>query len=293
MHCCLLLLAPLYIEPYNLSLLGRFLAMGILAIGIALVWGNAGILPLGQGLFFGLGGYAARDASEARRARSRRNSRLHAVEWTRFAAMAVDARSRAALSSLAAALIVPTAIAGARSRGWCFIGGSAGSTSRSLLRRCVLAATTFIISQQPYTGGFNGLTDFGNAFGFSLADQSTQLGLYWLTVTFLRLHCSGGAVAARNAIRQAASRDSRRREPRRFLGYDPAPYKVVVFAIGGLLAAIGGRAVHAQYRRYLAGHDWRGAIHRNGHLGRYRRARQLDRSGTRNPSRQFCKGQSQ
>src|SRR5580698_724848 len=54
----LLILAPTYIGPYNLSLLGRFLAMGILAMGIALVWGNAGILPLGQGLFFGLGGYA-------------------------------------------------------------------------------------------------------------------------------------------------------------------------------------------------------------------------------------------
>jgi urea transport system permease protein len=42
----------------NLSLLGRFLAMGILAMEIALVWGNVGILPLGQDLFFGLGAYA-------------------------------------------------------------------------------------------------------------------------------------------------------------------------------------------------------------------------------------------
>jgi len=53
-----LVLAPLYVGAYDLSLLGRFLAMGILAMGICLVWGNAGILPLGQGLFFGLGGYA-------------------------------------------------------------------------------------------------------------------------------------------------------------------------------------------------------------------------------------------
>src|SRR5271170_4224747 len=53
-----LMLAPLYLGGYELSLLGRFLAMGILAMGIALVWGNAGILTLGQGLFFGLGAYA-------------------------------------------------------------------------------------------------------------------------------------------------------------------------------------------------------------------------------------------
>jgi urea transport system permease protein len=49
---------PFLLSPYNLSLLGRFLAMSVLAIGIALVWGNAGVLSLGQGLFFGLGGYA-------------------------------------------------------------------------------------------------------------------------------------------------------------------------------------------------------------------------------------------
>ena len=50
--------AAFYLADMNSRCLGRFLAMGILAMGIALVWGNAGILPLGQGLFFGLGGYA-------------------------------------------------------------------------------------------------------------------------------------------------------------------------------------------------------------------------------------------
>lgn len=51
-------LAPWIVSPYELSLLGRFLAMSILAIGLVLVWGEAGILTLGQGVFFGLGGYA-------------------------------------------------------------------------------------------------------------------------------------------------------------------------------------------------------------------------------------------
>ena len=46
------------INDYELSLLGRFLALSILAMGIMLTWGEAGILSLGQGVFFGLGGYA-------------------------------------------------------------------------------------------------------------------------------------------------------------------------------------------------------------------------------------------
>jgi urea transport system permease protein len=50
--------APLYLPAYELSLLGRFLAMAILALGISLIWGTGGILSLGQGVFFALGGYA-------------------------------------------------------------------------------------------------------------------------------------------------------------------------------------------------------------------------------------------
>src|SRR4029079_2534495 len=50
--------APLYLAPYHLLLAGRFLSLGILAMGIVMVWGQAGVLPLGQGVFFGLGGYA-------------------------------------------------------------------------------------------------------------------------------------------------------------------------------------------------------------------------------------------
>src|SRR3569833_2169808 len=50
--------APWIVSPYELSLLGRFLALSILALGLVLLWGEAGILTLGQGVFFGLGGYA-------------------------------------------------------------------------------------------------------------------------------------------------------------------------------------------------------------------------------------------
>ena len=50
--------APYFLSSYDVSLLGRFLAMSILALGLSLVWGWGGILSLGQGVFFGLGGYA-------------------------------------------------------------------------------------------------------------------------------------------------------------------------------------------------------------------------------------------
>ncbi len=54
----LLALAPLVLTPFRLDLLGKYLCYAIAAVGIALVWGRGGMLVLGQGVFFGLGGYA-------------------------------------------------------------------------------------------------------------------------------------------------------------------------------------------------------------------------------------------
>jgi urea transport system permease protein len=97
-----------------------------------------------------------------------------------------------------------------------------------------------VISQQPYTGGFNGLTDFDSAFGFTLADPHTQTGLYWVTVAIL----AAAFIFTRWLLQThfgkllRAIRDSENRV--RFLGYDPVPYKVFAFALAATLAGIGG-----------------------------------------------------
>jgi hypothetical protein len=81
----LLCMAPFYLGQYELSLLGRFLAMGILALGIALVWGNGGILTLGQGVFFALGGYAI--AMHLKLVALGAGSLPDFMEWTRASAV--------------------------------------------------------------------------------------------------------------------------------------------------------------------------------------------------------------
>ena len=55
----ILLLMPLTLSDFRLNQLGRFLALAIVALGLDLIWGYGGMLSLGQGLFFGLGAYAA------------------------------------------------------------------------------------------------------------------------------------------------------------------------------------------------------------------------------------------
>lgn len=51
------LILPLILSPFRLQLLGRFLALTIVALGIDLIWGYTGLLSLGHGIFFALGGY--------------------------------------------------------------------------------------------------------------------------------------------------------------------------------------------------------------------------------------------
>src|SRR3546814_15317138 len=54
----LAIVAPWLLSAYDLNLLARFLALSLTAMGLVLIWGEGGILSLGQGVFFGLGGYA-------------------------------------------------------------------------------------------------------------------------------------------------------------------------------------------------------------------------------------------
>src|SRR3546814_17949393 len=55
---CFAVAAPWLLTSYDLNLLGRFLALSLTAMGLVLLWGEGGVLSLGQGVFFGLGGYA-------------------------------------------------------------------------------------------------------------------------------------------------------------------------------------------------------------------------------------------
>ena len=54
----LLVIMPLVLTEFRLNLLGRFLSLAIVGLGLDLIWGYTGLLSLGHGIFFGLGGYA-------------------------------------------------------------------------------------------------------------------------------------------------------------------------------------------------------------------------------------------
>jgi urea ABC transporter permease protein UrtC len=103
-----------------------------------------------------------------------------------------------------------------------------------------LCFATLLISQQPLTGGFNGLTDFQTFFGFDLAAAGTIRALNWFTwlLVVAAFTSVRWLLASRFGKLLRATRDGENRI--RFLGYDPAPYKVVAFTVSAILAGIAG-----------------------------------------------------
>jgi urea transport system permease protein len=236
-----LIAAPLYLPAYELSLLGRFLALGIAALGISLIWGTAGMLSLGQGVFFALGGYAI--AMHLKLASADPGALPDFMQWSGLTQLPLWWEPfRSPIVSIVAVFVLPALVA-ALLAFLVFRRRVSGAYFAIITQALALAAATFVISQQQFTGGFNGLTGFNAVFGYSLTDPHTQLGLYWATlgalacafaVTRLLLESRFGTLLL--AIRDGENRV-------RFLGYNPLPFKVLAFAFAGLLAGLSGALV--------------------------------------------------
>jgi urea transport system permease protein len=230
--------APWLISAYELNLLARFLALSILAIGLVLLWGEAGILSLGQGVFFGLGGYAL--------AMNLKLATLDPGDLPDF--MVWSGRDNLpwwwepfhnGAFALLGVIAVPGVLAAIFS--WLVFRRRIGGVYFALITQALaLAFSTLLISQQPSTGGFNGLTDYQTLLGFDLAASGTVHALYWITLALVAAALAGvrWTLRSRYGKIMRATRDGENRV--RFLGYDPAPYKVLAFTASAILAGIAG-----------------------------------------------------
>lgn len=231
--------APFLLSAYDLNLMGRFLALSLTAMGLVILWGEGGVLSLGQGVFFGLGGYALAMHLKLA-ALSGGDTMPDFMLWSGLSELpgwwGLFASPVAALIGV---VVVPAAFAAAFS--WLVFRRRIGGVYFALITQALaLAFATLLISQQAYTGGFNGLTDFKTLFGVDLTSAGTAKGLYWITLAIVVL----GFVACRLLLASRfgkilrATRDGANRV--RFLGYDPAPYKVLAFTVAAVLAGVSG-----------------------------------------------------
>lgn len=225
-------------QEFRINMLGRFMALGIVALGIDLIWGYTGMLSLGHGIFFSLGGYALAMFLQLQLPEGQLPEffTLFGVDklpwfWQPFHSLPF---------TLMAIVFIPATIAGLL--GYLVFRNRIRGVYFSILTQASLIVFfNFFNSQQKLINGTNGLkTDTTKIFGVYAGSDQAQSVFYTLTVLFLvlayflcRWLTSGRLGRLLIAIRDDESRV-------RFSGYDPTGFKVLVFAVSAGLAGMAG-----------------------------------------------------
>lgn len=235
----LLLSMPLLLSDFRLSQLGRFLSLAIVALGLDLIWGYGGMLSLGQGLFFGLGAYGFAMYLKLQASGGKLPDFMF---WSGLTELPLFwAPFESPIFAIAAALLIPALLAGMLGY-FIFRSRVQGVYFSIITQALTLLTSIWFVGQQAYTGGTNGITNFGSAqlFGAAVQSRPVQDGLYLATVL-----CLAGVfvfarwlVGGRLGRLLVATRDDESRV--RFLGYNPVTVKVAVFAFSAAVAALGG-----------------------------------------------------
>jgi len=242
----LVVILPLCLDTFRLNLVAKYLTYAFVAIGLVMCWGYGGILSLGQGVFFGLGGYCMAMFLKLE-ASSVANTKIQTtpgipdfMDWNQITALPMFWKPFHSLTlTIIAIFVVPAVLA--------FIIGAAmfkrrvGGVYFAIITQAIAAiATILIIGQQGYTGGINGMTDLRTLLGWDIRTDSAKFILYFfevfvlfgciVTAQFIRLTKLGRILVA-----------MREQEDRvRFSGYSVANFKIFAFCMAAVFAAIGG-----------------------------------------------------
>jgi len=237
---------PLSMDIFRLNLVGKYLTYAFVALGLVLCWGYGGVLSLGQGVFFGLGGYCMAMYLKLQAS----TPELTAIQSTPGIPDFMDWNPITELPwfwepfhsfafTVIAVFVVPAIFA--------YIIGVAmfkrrvGGVYFAIITQAVAAILTIlIIGQQGYTGGVNGITDLRTLNGWDIRTDEAKYVLYFINGLLL----FGAIFASRYVVKSKLGRllvAMREREDRvRFSGYDVSNFKIFIFCLAAAISAVGG-----------------------------------------------------
>ena len=220
---------------YLLSLLGKFLCYAIFALSIDLIWGFTGILSLGQAVYFGIGAYFVALSLKINYALThptRYGGKIpDFMEWNGLKELPRFMEPLMSLPvAIACALIVPTLLAllfGVIT----FKRHIYGVYCAVITLAESLILQDAIIEYQAYTGGFNGITDYGNITGPVFMWFILAVTVVFFVLARLLTHSRVGTV-----LKSIRDNDVRAE----FMGYNVANYRIFVFCLSAFMAAAAG-----------------------------------------------------
>ena len=242
----ILVIFPMFLDIFRLNLVGKYLTYAFAAVSLVLLWGYGGILSLGQGVFFGLGGYGMAMFLKLE-ASSVENTKIQStpgipdfMDWNQITELPWFWVPFNSLTlTIIAILVLPALFA--------FIIGAAmfkrrvGGVYFAIITQVIaVILTILIVGQQGFTGGINGITDLRTLNGWDITSDDAKYLFYFLNGGLLLtvIVISRFILTSKYGSLLLAIRDKEDRV--RFSGYDVSNFKIFVFCFSALISAIGG-----------------------------------------------------
>ncbi|WP_028536302.1 urea ABC transporter permease subunit UrtC [Paludibacterium yongneupense] len=234
--------SALHVSAYSLTLVGKILCYAIVALALDLVWGYTGLLSLGHGLFFALGGYGMgmylmRSIGRDGNYQSALPDFMVFLDWKTLPWFWRGSEHFAWALFLAAA--VPGLLA--LVFGWLAFRSRIKGVYFSIMTQALTyAAMLLFFRNETGFGGNNGFTDFKRILGYGIAAPGTRAALFALTVLLLgaALLASRCLVNSRFGRLLTAIRDAESRLM--FCGYDPLYFKLAIWVFSAVLCGLAG-----------------------------------------------------
>ncbi|MCZ4059347.1 urea ABC transporter permease subunit UrtC [Pantoea sp. LMR881] len=228
---------PLAISTYTLTLIGKILCYAVVAVALDLVWGYAGLLSLGHGLFFALGGYAMGMYLMRQASGDGLPAFMSFLSWNEVPWFWAGTQHFA--WALCLIVLVPGVLA------WIFGFFAFRSKIKGVYFSIMTQALTYagmllFFRNETGFGGNNGFTGFTTLLGFNVTATGTRIGLFVATVLLLLLSLAAGFALARSKFGRVltAVRDAENRLM--FCGYDPKGFKLFVWTLSAILCGLAG-----------------------------------------------------
>ncbi|MFT2110840.1 urea ABC transporter permease subunit UrtC [Marinomonas sp. 2405UD68-3] len=235
--------SALYVSTYTITLLGKYLCYAMLALAVDIIWGYCGILSLGHGAFFALGGYAMgmylmrQIGDRGVYGNPLLPDFMVFLDWKELPWfwLGMDQFWFAMIM----AVFVPGVLAFVF--GWLAFRSRVTGVYLSIMTQALTYALllSFFRNEMGF-GGNNGLTDFKEILGFDLQSDATRVSLFVITAIMLSLVFVSSHYILKSRLGKVvlAVRDGESRA--RFLGYRTQNYKVWLFVYSAIIAGIAG-----------------------------------------------------
>ena len=242
----LLIVFPACFDIFRLNLIGKYLTYAFVAIGLVMLWGWGGVLSLGQGVFFGLGGYCMAmflklEASDPITTKIQSTPGIpDFMDWNQLTALPIWWEPFHSLTfTFIAVIAVPVILAFIVS--YAMFKRRVGGVYFAIITQAVsLILMTLINGLQGYTGGVNGMTDLKTMAGWDTRTDSAKIILYYACAGTLLLCVLIGTWMQRSKFGTLLLAMKDKEDRVRFSGYDVSMFKVAVFCLAAGVSGIGG-----------------------------------------------------